>query len=90
MTSGMSICWEMTKMNDQDKERYLRWQDHRITQLSFSINLFLTFAIATLGFSLALIKDSAVVIPVGSGPLLSHSVYALAASIGSAPGVVKR
>ena len=30
----------------EKRERYRTWQDYRIKQLSFSINLFLTFAIA--------------------------------------------
>lgn len=37
-------------MDTDQKERYVRWQDYRITQLSFSINLFLSFAIASLAF----------------------------------------
>jgi len=37
-------------MNDADKERYVRWQNYRINQLSFSINLFLGFAVASLAF----------------------------------------
>ena len=32
-------------------ERYNRWQGHRITQLGVCISLFLTFSVATLGFS---------------------------------------
>jgi hypothetical protein len=64
-----------------DKERYVRWQDYRITQFSFAINLFLTFAVAALGFSLALLKDSAFIPPSGSGLLLRHAIYSLAASV---------
>lgn len=37
-------------MDADQKERYIRWQDYRVTQLSFSINLFLGFAIASLAF----------------------------------------
>lgn len=37
-------------MNADQKERFIRWQDYRVTQLSFSINLFLGFAIASLAF----------------------------------------
>jgi len=64
-----------------DKERYVRWQDYRITQFSFAINLFLTFAVAALGFSLALLKDSTFNPPSGSGLLLRHAIYSLAASV---------
>lgn len=41
-------------MDDDSKQRYIRWQDYRIKQLSFSINLFLGFAIASLGFAINL------------------------------------
>jgi len=37
-------------MDDKQRERYVRWQGYRISQLSFSINLFLTFAIASLAY----------------------------------------
>ncbi len=37
-------------MEPDKKERYVRWQNYRITQLSFSINLFLGFAIASLAY----------------------------------------
>jgi len=32
------------------KERYIRWQSYRIAQLSFSINLFLGFSVASLAY----------------------------------------
>jgi len=41
---------ENKSMDSDQKERYIRWQDYRITQLSFSINLFLGFAITSLAF----------------------------------------
>lgn len=37
-------------MKPEQKERYVRWQNYRITQLSFSINLFLGFAVASLAY----------------------------------------
>lgn len=37
-------------MQENDKERYVRWQDHRVAQLSFSINLFLGFSVASLAY----------------------------------------
>ena len=37
-------------MDPREQERYVRWQDYRITQLSFAINLFLGFAVASLGY----------------------------------------
>ena len=41
-------------MDTEQKERYVRWQDYRITQLSFSINLFLSFAVASLAYAINL------------------------------------
>lgn len=41
-------------MNDDQRERYIRWQNYRITQQSFTINLFLTFAVASLAFAINL------------------------------------
>lgn len=41
-------------MNQDQKERYVRWQNYRITQLSFSINLFLGFAVASLAYAINL------------------------------------
>ena len=39
-------------MNDTDKEREVRWENYKITQFSFSINLFTTFAVASLAFAI--------------------------------------
>lgn len=41
-------------MEPEQRERYVRWQNYRITQLSFSINLFLGFAVASLAFAINL------------------------------------
>ena len=41
-------------MEPSQKERYVRWQDYRITQMSFSINLFLGFAVASLAYAINL------------------------------------
>lgn len=37
-------------MEPDQRKRYVRWQNYRITQLSFSINLFLGFAVASLAY----------------------------------------
>lgn len=37
-------------MNADQKDRYIRWQGYRIEQMSYSINLFLGFAAASLGY----------------------------------------
>lgn len=41
-------------MEPQQQERYVRWQDYRITHLTFAINLFLGFAVASLAFAISL------------------------------------
>jgi hypothetical protein len=45
-------------MTPEQHERYVRWQDYRITQLSFSINLFLGFAVASLAYAINLKLDN--------------------------------
>lgn len=37
-------------MEQNQQERYVRWQNYRINQLTFSINLFLGFAVASLAY----------------------------------------
>lgn len=39
-------------MKPEDRERYVRWQNYRINQLTFSINLFLGFAVASLAYAI--------------------------------------
>ncbi len=39
-----------SKMESEQKERYVRWQNYRIQQLSFSIHLFLGFSVASLAY----------------------------------------
>lgn len=39
-------------MEPRKRERYIRWQNHRISQFSFSINLFLSFGVASLAFAI--------------------------------------
>lgn len=41
-------------MTPEEKERYVRWQDYRVTQTSFVINLFLGFAVASLAYAISL------------------------------------
>jgi len=45
-------------MDEEQKQRYIRWQEYRINQLSFSINLFLGFAVASLGYAINLKLES--------------------------------
>ena len=43
-------------MTENDKnEKFIRWQGITITQLSYSINLILTFSVAALGFGVSLL-----------------------------------
>lgn len=53
-------------MDPQQQERYVRWQDYRITHLSFAINLFLGFAVASLAYAINLKLENK---PHGSLPL---------------------
>ncbi|SUP24174.1 hypothetical protein CGI62_23470 [Vibrio parahaemolyticus] len=39
-------------MPERKLEKYVRWQDYRINQLSFSINLFLSFSVASLAYAI--------------------------------------
>lgn len=41
-------------MDERTIERYIRWSDHRITQQSFTLNLFLTFSVACLAYAINL------------------------------------
>ncbi len=45
-------------MDQEQKERYVRWQNYRINQLTFSINLFLGFAVASLAYAINLKIES--------------------------------
>lgn len=45
-------------MDPQQQDRYIRWQDYRITHLSFAINLFLGFAVASLAYAVNLKLES--------------------------------
>ncbi len=77
----LAVRKKESDMNNEEKERFVRWQNYRITQFSFAINLFLTFSVAELGFCLALIKDPAFIPPIGMGYLLRNSAIGLASSI---------
>jgi hypothetical protein len=49
-------------MPETENEPYTRWQGFRIGQLSLCIALFLSFAVASLGFSLRLLTEPQCVI----------------------------
>ncbi len=51
--------------DDSSNPSYVRWQEIRITQLGVCISLFLTFAVATLGFSANYIVSHADTLPMG-------------------------
>ncbi|OCQ23590.1 hypothetical protein A7985_06510 [Pseudoalteromonas luteoviolacea] len=46
-------------MTPEQRERYARWQNHRVSQLSFSINLFLGFSVSWLAYVINLLLTSA-------------------------------
>lgn len=41
-------------MTPEQRERYIRWTDYRVNHLSYSINLFLGFAVASLAYAINL------------------------------------
>ena len=43
---------------EKDRESYVRWQELAITQLGYTINLFLTLSGAALGFALKILMQS--------------------------------
>lgn len=63
-------------MEPEQKERYVRWQKYRISQLSFSINLFLGFAVASLAYAINLKVTGTV----SDSPELELSIYWWSAS----------
>lgn len=40
-------------MNSESNDRYIRWQNYRISQFSFAVNLFLSFGVASLAFAIS-------------------------------------
>lgn len=40
---------------DKKNDRFIRWQEYRISQLGFSINLFLGFSVASMAFVISLL-----------------------------------
>lgn len=68
-------------MDQAQKDRYVRWQHYRISQLSFSINLFLGFSVASLAYaiSLKLGKDCYQVLPMD----LIIILWSVSAALGS-------
>lgn len=59
-------------MEPQKQERYVRWQDHRIAHMSFAINLFLGFAVASLVYAINLKIENK---PHGSVPLETTIIW---------------
>jgi hypothetical protein len=52
-----SMTQEIPNLPDQQSDRCQRWRKIAIDQLSYTLNLTLTFTIAALGFWFALLKD---------------------------------
>ncbi len=74
-------------MNNNDNDRYVRWQNNRISHLSYSINLFLGFAVASLAFAISfkLNKNISINIPIN----LIIICWSYSAFIGCAATVTK-
>ncbi len=67
-------------MDPQQQERYVRWQDYRITHLSFAINLFLGFAVASLAYAINLKLEDR---PLGNLPVETTIIWwAVSAAFG--------
>lgn len=74
-------------MDPQQQERFVRWQDHRIAHMSFSINLFLGFAVASLAYAINLKLENK---PHGSVPLETTIIcWAASAAFGCIATVSK-
>ena len=74
-------------MTPEEHERYVRWQDYRITQHSFSINLFLSFAVASLAYAINLKFEHK---PHGNIPLeLTIACWGLSAAFGCVATIFK-
>jgi hypothetical protein len=77
----------MSDMTPEDRERYIRWTDHRINHLSYSINLFLGFAVASVAYCVNLKIDGKLL---GSCSLdASLILFGISALFGSLATVTK-
>ena len=47
----------MTEEKENNNGKFIRWQSIAITQLSYSINLILTFSVAAIGFAVSLLLN---------------------------------
>jgi hypothetical protein len=65
----------------KSRESSIRWTGIVLTQLGYAINLVLTFATATLGFTLSLLRDKDFAPPLGARRLFELALAALLASI---------
>lgn len=74
------IFMHKAAMKPEQKERYVRWQDYRIKHLSFAINLFLGFAVASLAYAINLKLEKK---PHGSIPIETTIIWwAISAALG--------
>jgi hypothetical protein len=48
----------MNAENEKDRESYMRWQEIALTQLGYTINLFLTLAGVAISFALKILMES--------------------------------
>ena len=70
-------------LTPEQRERHARWQNHRVTQLSFSINLFLSFSVASLAYVINLLLSTARGNAVLEYVLILWAISAVAGSVAS-------
>jgi hypothetical protein len=55
---GIKTSLHVKMMTQSENDRYIRWEERRINHLSFSINLFLSFSVASIALLISLmLKD---------------------------------
>ena len=67
--------------DDRNRESYIRWQETRITQMGYAINLVLGLAVAALGFLVSLLMDDGFTPVPGQGILYGAALVMLAMSV---------
>jgi hypothetical protein len=79
---------ETQPLPDEERARdsYLRWQKLSVEQLGYVINLFLTFAIAELGFAVKTMMESKSVLPGPARSMFWISIICVLLAIGFALG----
>jgi hypothetical protein len=69
-------------MADDKKDSFIRWQSTTIEQLTYAVNLILSFAVATLGFQITILLDAKFNPSSWQKPVFSASLLILLVSVG--------